>query len=84
MPNGTQIRRIKQFCGCVGFVFNRTLAYQNKQYQQDNTFQFSHTKIANLLPEWKRELGWLKGCHSQVLQQTLKGLESSFKNFFVK
>nr|WP_239494887.1 helix-turn-helix domain-containing protein [Haemophilus influenzae] len=26
MPNGKQIRRIKQFCGCSRFVFNRALA----------------------------------------------------------
>ena len=37
-----------------------------------------------MLPEWKRELTWLKDCHSQVLQQALKDLESSFKNFFAK
>nr|WP_238300227.1 hypothetical protein [Pasteurella multocida] len=27
---------------------------------------------------------WLKDCHSQVLQQSLKDLESAFKNFFQK
>ncbi|THA42105.1 transposase, partial [Histophilus somni] len=27
---------------------------------------------------------WLKECHSQVLQQSLKDLESAFKNFFQK
>ncbi|PJO76974.1 RNA-guided endonuclease TnpB family protein, partial [Neisseria sp. N177_16] len=84
MPNGEQIRKMKQFCGCSRFVFNRALAYQNEQYQQDNSFKFSYTKIANLLPEWKRELDWLKDCHSQVLQQSLKDLESAFKNFFAK
>lgn len=84
MPNGAQIRRMNQFCGCARFVFNRALAYQNAQYQQDNTFKFSYTKIANLLPSWKRELGWLKDCHSQVLQQSLKDLETAFNNFFSK
>ncbi|WP_340443353.1 transposase [Gallibacterium anatis] len=84
MPNGNQIRRIKQFCGCSRFVFNRALAWQNEQYQQDNSFKFSYTKIANLLPQWKKELLWLKVCHSQVLQQSLKDLESAFKNFFQK
>lgn len=84
MPNGEQIRKMKQFCGCSRFVFNRALAYQNEQYKQDNSFKFSYTKIANLLPEWKRELVWLKECHSQVLQQSLRDLESSFKNFFAK
>ncbi|MFU2137468.1 RNA-guided endonuclease InsQ/TnpB family protein [Gallibacterium anatis] len=84
MPNGNQIRRIKQFCGCSRFVFNRALAWQNEQYEQDNSFKFSYTKIANLLPQWKKELVWLKECHSQVLQQSLKDLESAFKNFFQK
>lgn len=82
MPNGNQIRRIKQFCGCSRFVFNRALAWQNEQYEQDNSFKFSYTQIANLLPQWKKELVWLKECHSQVLQQSLKDLESAFKNFF--
>lgn len=84
MPNGEQIRRIKQFCGCARFVFNRALAWQNEQYEQDNSFKFSYTKIANLLPHWKKELTWLKDCHSQVLQQSLKDLKSAFKNFFQK
>lgn len=84
MPNGGQIRRIKQFCGCSRFVFNRALAWQNEQYGQDNSVKFNYTKIANLLPEWKKELPWLKDCHSQVLQQSLKDLESAFKNFFQK
>ena len=84
MPNGAQIRRLKQFCGCSRFVFNRALVYRNEQYEADKSFKFSYNKIANLLPEWKRELTWLKDCHSQVLQQALKDLESSFKNFFAK
>ena len=84
MPNGAQIRKMKQFCGCARFVFNRALAYQNAQYEADKSFKFSYTQIANLLPEWKKELSWLKDCHSQGLQQSLKDLESSFKNFFAK
>ena len=82
--HGEQIRKMKQFCGCSRFVFNRALAYQNEQYKADKAFTFSYRKIADLLPEWKRELTWLKDCHSQVLQQSLKDLEASFKNFFAK
>ena len=81
-PNGEQIRKIKQFCGCCRFVFNRALAWQNEQYQKDSNHKFSYRKIANLLLQWKKELIWLKECHSQVLQQSLKDLESAFKNFF--
>jgi transposase, IS605 orfB family len=82
MPNGEQIRKMKQFCGCSRFVFNRALAWQNEQYQKDNSFKFGYVKLANLLPKWKCELPWLKDCHSQVLQQSLKDLEQSFRNFF--
>ena len=84
MPNGEQTRKMKQFAGCSRFVFNKALAYQNEQYQQDNSFKFSYNKLANLLPEWKRELVWLKECHSQVLQSSLKDLETALKNFFAK
>ena len=84
MPNDEQTRKMKRFAGCSRFVFNKALAYQNEQYQQDNSFKFSYFKLTSLLPEWKRESVWLKDCHSQVLQSSLKDLESSFKNFFVK
>ncbi|WP_418605018.1 RNA-guided endonuclease InsQ/TnpB family protein [Kingella kingae] len=66
------------------FVFNRALAYQNEQYEANKSFKFSYIKLTALLPKWKRELVWLKDCHSQVLQQSLKDLESAFKNFFAK
>ena len=84
MPNGEQQRVMRCFAGSCRSVYNKALAWQNEQYQADNSFKFSYYKIANLLPEWKRELVWLKDCHSQVLQQSLKDLESSFKNFFAR
>ena len=86
MPNGAQIRKMKRFCGCARFVFNRALAYQNEQYQADKSFKFSYNKVANLLPAWKKDkaLAWLKECHSQILQQSLKDLERAFQNFFAK
>ncbi len=82
MPTGEHSRKIRQFCGCSRFVYNRALGWQNEQYKADNTFKFRYSKIANLLPLWKQELPWLKECHSQVLQQSLKDLEKSFRNFF--
>ena len=84
MSNGEQTRKMKQFAGCSRFVFNKALAYQNEQYQQDNSFKFSYNKLANLLPQWKQEFVWLKDCNAQTLQQSLKDLERSFKNFFAK
>lgn len=84
MPNGSQTRAMSQYAGACRFVYNKALGWQNDKYQADNTFKFSYTKIANLLPHWKEELTWLKDAPSQSLQQSLKNLESSFRNFFVK
>ncbi len=84
MPRGEHICKMKQFCGCARFVFNRALAYQKAQYESDNTVKFGYIRLANQLPEWKREFEWLKDCHSQILQQSLKDLESAYRNFFAK
>ena len=86
MPNGEQIRAMCRFAGSCRFVYNKALAWQNEQYQADNSFKFSYTKLANLLPEWKKspDTLWLSESPSQTLQQALKNLESSFKNFFAK
>lgn len=84
IPNGEQIRKMKQFCGCSRFVSNRALAYYNEQHEADKSFKFSYTKFSNLLTEWKREFVWLKDCHSQVLQQSLKDLGNAFNNFYAK
>ena len=84
MPNGEQNRRIKQFCGCARFVFNKALDGQKQAYEADNQTKFSYTKIANQLTGWKKTFPWLKECHSQVLQQSLKDLERAYCNFFEK
>ena len=54
MPNGEQMRSMRQYAGSCRFVYNKALAWQNEQYTADNSFKFSYTKIANLLPEWKK------------------------------
>ena len=86
MPNGEQIRAMRRFAGSCRFVYNKALAWQNEQYQADNSFKFSYTKLANLLPTWKKDTDtlWLSESPSQTLQQALKNLESSFRNFFAK
>lgn len=84
IPNGAQIRKMKQFAGCSRFVFNKALAYQNEQYEQDNSFKVNYYEMCKRLTEWKKELVWLKDCYNGVLQQSLKDLDQGFKNFFAK
>lgn len=83
-PKGEHLRKFKQFCGMSRFVFNQALATAKIEYEFDNKAKFSYTRLANLLPKWKIEHPWLKECHSQVLQQSLKDLESAYKKFFKK
>lgn len=81
-PNGAQSRAMRQYAGSCRVAYNKALAWQNEHSQADHSFKFSYAKIANLLPQWKDELAWLKDAPSQTLQQSLKNLESSFRNFF--
>ncbi|TCP94645.1 putative transposase [Cricetibacter osteomyelitidis] len=83
-PSGEQQRKINQFCGCSRFVFNKALDWQKQAYEQEPKTKFSYTKLANFLLQWKKEFEWLKKCHSQVLQQSLKDLENAYRHFFSK
>ncbi len=82
-PTIAQRTKCMQFAGSRRFVFNYGLnlvksAFENKQRIP------SYTDIANTLPLLKNspDTIWLKDTHSQVLQQTLKDLESSLQHFF--
>ena len=83
-PNGMQIQLMKQFCGCARYVYNRTLSLEKSLYKKDSKHSFKYTEAANRLPEWKKKNPFLKECHSQVLQQSLKDLEQAYINFFRK
>jgi len=83
-PNGMQIQLMKQFCGCARYVYNRTLSLERSLYKKDNKHSFKYAEAANRLPEWKKKNPFLKECHSQVLQQSLKDLNQAYTNFFRK
>ena len=83
-PKGMQIQLMKQFCGCARYVYNRTLSLEKSLYKKDSKHSFKYTAAANRLPGWKKKNPFLKKCHSQVLQQSLKDLELAYINFFEK
>ena len=83
-PNGMQIQLMMQFCGCARYVYNRTLSLEKSLYEKDSKHSFKYTEAANRLPGWKKKNPFLKKCHSQVLQQSLKDLDRAYTNFFAK
>ena len=80
IPNGEQVRKLKQFCGCCRFVFNRGLEEVKKYYESTGYF-LNYAQLTALLPKWKQDADWLKECHSQVLQQSMKNLSQALMNF---
>jgi putative transposase len=73
MPVGEDCRRFSRFAGTKRYVWNAAL-------KQPKYLGYAHN--CGLLPELKKEHPWMKDIHSQVLQQSLKDLDTAFKNFF--
>ena len=80
IPNGEQVRKLKQFCGCCRFVFNRGLEEVKKYYETTGHF-LNYVQLAAFLPKWKQDADWLKDCNAQVLQQSMKNLSRALMNF---
>ena len=80
IPNGEQVRKLKQFCGCCRFVFNKGLEEVKKYYDSTGHF-LNYVQLAAFLPEWKQDCDWLKDCNAQVLQQSMKNLSRALMNF---
>lgn len=76
-PNNEQIQKLSQNFGSARFVYNWGLWLSKEKYPW-------RINLANQLKEKKKELPRLKDCYSQVLQQSLKNLDSAFQNFFKK
>ena len=49
IPNGEQVRKMKQFCGCCRFVFNRGLEEVKKYYETTGHF-YTTTKNKRTMP----------------------------------
>ena len=76
---------LSQFSGCSRFIWNKALALNLKRLEDGHRILY-YNELAFWLTFWKKteELSFLKDCHSQVLQQTLKNLEKAFKDCFDK
>ena len=84
-PKSAERRLLAQFAGCCRLVFNKGLALQ-KELLEAKKSCLSYGKLTDKLRCWKQEedLFFLKECHSQPLQQTLKNLDRALKDAFDK
>ena len=82
-PSKNQIETFDKYFGCVRFVYNRFLFKRKKQYQETGKSDsyYGQAKALTLLKK-NEDYSWLKEVNSQVLQCSLRHLESAYTNFF--
>ncbi len=85
MPNGEQVRKMRQFAGMARFVFNRGLALQKERYEAGDK-KLSYAALCKQLTGWRNsaETPWLRDGPIHPLQQSLKDLDRAYANFFAK
>jgi len=84
-PTEEQTQKMFDFAGCSRFLWNKILAHNLQRLNQKAPI-FWYQEMSFWTTLWKKsdDYGFLKGCHSQVLQQKLKDLDKAFKDCFDK
>lgn len=82
-PNKTQKIILNKILGCCRFIYNYFLAVRRESWETDKkTVGYAQTCL--ILTQLKKEITWLNEADSQALQQSLRNLDTAYKNFFKK
>ena len=84
-PNKAQRTLINKTLGCRRFVYNHFLAVRRDEWQANHK-SIGYVQTSAMLTDLKRqpEFVWLNEADSMALQEALKDLDTSYKNFFEK
>lgn len=82
-PNKKQEELIQKTFGCVRYVYNRALEERIELYKNEGK-SIGFFGQSKHLTSWKQEKEheWLKESDSSSLQNSLRDLDSAYKNFF--
>lgn len=82
-PNDEQIVLLNKHFGSIRFIYNHFLNERKTEYEI-NKNSINYYDNAKALTELKKDndYSWLKEINSQSLQDSLKNLETAYKNFF--
>ncbi|MBN3874852.1 MAG: IS200/IS605 family element transposase accessory protein TnpB [Nostoc sp. JL33] len=72
---------INKTIGCARFVYNRFLALRKELYSTEQK-NLNYNACSQQLTLLKKEIEWLKEVDKFALQNSLKNLETAYKNFF--
>ncbi|AFZ02139.1 IS200/IS605 family element RNA-guided endonuclease TnpB [Calothrix sp. PCC 6303] len=81
IPNHNQQVLINKTIGCARFVYNRFLALRQELYTTGQK-TLNYNACSQQLTLLKKEIEWLKEVDKFALQNSLKNLETAYKNFF--
>jgi putative transposase len=81
IPNHNQEVLINKTIGCARFVYNRFLALRRELYSNEQK-TLNYNSCSQQLTLLKKEIQWLKEVDKFALQNSLKNLETAYKNFF--
>ncbi|MBN3922041.1 IS200/IS605 family element RNA-guided endonuclease TnpB [Nostoc sp. NMS4] len=81
IPNHNQEVLINKTIGCARYVYNRFLAYKIELYASVGK-TLNYNACSQQLTILKKEIEWLKEVDKFALQNSLKNLETAYKNFF--
>jgi putative transposase len=89
-PNEQQCKLLQRWFGCVRFIYNWGLDKKIKHYEKSKEDGFVGNKYLTYydlakqltLEKQTEEHSFLKECPNACLQQSLRCLETAFKNFF--
>lgn len=82
-PTPDQVKNLNQTFGCVRYIYNRSLRYrQDAWYERQESI--SYPQSSSLLTAWKKEpeRPWLNEVSCVPLQQSLRHLQTAYRNFF--
>jgi putative transposase len=61
MPNGEQLRNLRQFAGSCRSVYNKALALNLERYEKKEQ-RLGYAKLCALLPNWKLNIRFSPRC----------------------
>ena len=83
-PNKTQEDLINRTFGCCRLIYNRALAMRKDAYKDDVKCGYNQTSTMLTQLKQQEEYSFLKDIDSIALQQSLRDLDTAYKNFFKK
>jgi putative transposase len=84
-PTDEQAHNLAQTFGCCRFVYNYALATRKRAYFEQGK-KLSINSLSAAITQLKKQEGtmWLKDVSSVPLQQSLRHLDTAYRNFFAK